>query len=184
MKWRVMMELIGGDGTVHAHEVNADESNTGECSAEDCRTICFGHGRGNIAANGDSALIAVATTAEGCPDAAAVVGVRNGGGSGVALFALPVRRDSPSHTQSRRRGHSRWMHARMRAFHCEDGVLAPVRPGPDINVGIPSARRRTRGGNNPSANHAGGRSFGATGGGEPAPRANCRGTRNRALHRR
>jgi hypothetical protein len=34
MKWRVMVELIGSDGTVHAHEVNAGGSNTAECSAE------------------------------------------------------------------------------------------------------------------------------------------------------
>jgi hypothetical protein len=34
MKWRVMVELIGNDGTVHAHEVNAGGSNTAECSAE------------------------------------------------------------------------------------------------------------------------------------------------------
>jgi hypothetical protein len=33
MKWRVMVELIGSDGTVHAHEVNAGGSNTAECSA-------------------------------------------------------------------------------------------------------------------------------------------------------
>jgi hypothetical protein len=29
-----MVELIGSDGTVHAHEVNAGGSNTAECSAE------------------------------------------------------------------------------------------------------------------------------------------------------
>jgi hypothetical protein len=29
-----MAELIGSDGTVHAHEVNAGGSNTAECSAE------------------------------------------------------------------------------------------------------------------------------------------------------
>jgi hypothetical protein len=34
MKWRVMMELIGSDGTIHAHEVNAGGSNTAEWSAE------------------------------------------------------------------------------------------------------------------------------------------------------
>jgi hypothetical protein len=34
MKWRVMVELIGSDGTVHAHEVDAGGSNTAECSAE------------------------------------------------------------------------------------------------------------------------------------------------------
>jgi hypothetical protein len=34
MKWRVMVELIGSDGTVHAHEVNAGGSKTAECSAE------------------------------------------------------------------------------------------------------------------------------------------------------
>ena len=34
MKWRVMVELIGSDGAVHAHEVNAGGSNTAEYSAE------------------------------------------------------------------------------------------------------------------------------------------------------
>src|SRR5271157_3284384 len=34
MKWRVVVELIGSDGTVHAYEVNAGGSNTAECSAE------------------------------------------------------------------------------------------------------------------------------------------------------
>ena len=34
MKWRAMVELIGSDSTVHAHEVNAGGSNTAECSAE------------------------------------------------------------------------------------------------------------------------------------------------------
>jgi hypothetical protein len=34
MKWRVMVELIGSDGTIHAHEVNSGGSNTAECSAE------------------------------------------------------------------------------------------------------------------------------------------------------
>jgi hypothetical protein len=34
MKWRVMVELIGSDGAVHAHEVTAGGNNTAECSAE------------------------------------------------------------------------------------------------------------------------------------------------------
>jgi hypothetical protein len=33
MKWRVMVELSGSDGTVHAHEVCTGGSNTAECSA-------------------------------------------------------------------------------------------------------------------------------------------------------
>src|SRR6202790_4324190 len=33
MKWRVMVELTGSDGTVRAHEVSAGGSNTAECSA-------------------------------------------------------------------------------------------------------------------------------------------------------
>ena len=33
MKWRVMVELIGSDGTVRAVEVSAGGSNTAECSA-------------------------------------------------------------------------------------------------------------------------------------------------------
>jgi hypothetical protein len=33
MKWRVMVELTGSDGTVRAHEVSASGGNTAECSA-------------------------------------------------------------------------------------------------------------------------------------------------------
>ena len=33
MKWRVMVELIGGDGTVHTHEISTGGGNTAECSA-------------------------------------------------------------------------------------------------------------------------------------------------------
>jgi hypothetical protein len=33
MKWRVMVELIGGDGTVCTHEIDSGGSNTAECSA-------------------------------------------------------------------------------------------------------------------------------------------------------
>ena len=33
MKWRVMVELIGGDGTVCTHEIGSGGSNTAECSA-------------------------------------------------------------------------------------------------------------------------------------------------------
>jgi hypothetical protein len=33
MKWRVMVELTGSDGTVRAHEIGIGGSNTAECSA-------------------------------------------------------------------------------------------------------------------------------------------------------
>src|SRR5580698_3054930 len=33
MKWRVMVELIAGDGTVCTHEIGNGGSNTAECSA-------------------------------------------------------------------------------------------------------------------------------------------------------
>ena len=33
MKWRVMVELTGGDGTVRVHEVSAGGSGTAEYSA-------------------------------------------------------------------------------------------------------------------------------------------------------
>jgi hypothetical protein len=33
MKWRVMLELIGGDGTVSTYEIGSGGSNTAECSA-------------------------------------------------------------------------------------------------------------------------------------------------------
>ena len=33
MKWRVMVELTGRDGTVRAHEVSTGGSDTAECSA-------------------------------------------------------------------------------------------------------------------------------------------------------
>jgi hypothetical protein len=33
MKWRVMVELIGGDGTIRTHEISTGGSNTAECSA-------------------------------------------------------------------------------------------------------------------------------------------------------
>jgi hypothetical protein len=33
MKWRVMVELIGSDGTVRSHEVSAGGTNAAECSA-------------------------------------------------------------------------------------------------------------------------------------------------------
>ena len=34
MKWRVMIELAGAEGTVQLHEVSAGGSTTAECSAE------------------------------------------------------------------------------------------------------------------------------------------------------
>ena len=34
MKWRVMIELAGGEGTVQLHEVSAGGSAAAECSAE------------------------------------------------------------------------------------------------------------------------------------------------------
>ena len=34
MRWRVMIELAGAEGTVQLHEVSAGGSTTGECSAE------------------------------------------------------------------------------------------------------------------------------------------------------
>jgi hypothetical protein len=33
MKWRVMVELTAGDGTVCTHEIDSGGSNTAECSA-------------------------------------------------------------------------------------------------------------------------------------------------------
>jgi hypothetical protein len=33
MKWRVVVEVTGSDGTVRSHEVSAGGSNTAECSA-------------------------------------------------------------------------------------------------------------------------------------------------------
>jgi hypothetical protein len=33
MKWRVMEELFGGDGTVSTYEIGSGGSNTAECSA-------------------------------------------------------------------------------------------------------------------------------------------------------
>ena len=33
MKWRVMVELTGSDGTVRTHEISTGGSNTAECSA-------------------------------------------------------------------------------------------------------------------------------------------------------
>ena len=48
MKWRVMVELIGSDGTVHAHEVNAGGSNTAECSAETVG-LRLAHGKRTLA---------------------------------------------------------------------------------------------------------------------------------------
>ena len=33
MKWRVMVELIGGDGSVCTHEIGSGGTNTAECSA-------------------------------------------------------------------------------------------------------------------------------------------------------
>jgi hypothetical protein len=33
MKWRVMVELIGGDSTVSTYEIGSGASNTAECSA-------------------------------------------------------------------------------------------------------------------------------------------------------
>ena len=144
MKWRVMVELIGNDGTVHAHEVNAGGSNTAECSAETVG-LTLADGKRTLAGLQDhlvqaqdagilpptAALLSlrVSTAAQGCSGAAAVVGVWNGGGAGTALFALPVRGDPAAYGQSRRRDHSRSMHARIRAYRREDGVLASVCPG-------------------------------------------------------
>jgi hypothetical protein len=67
----------------------------------------------------------VATAAQGCPRAAAVVGVRDGGGSGPRFSPCRCGGDPPAYAQSCGRGHTRSMHAGIRASHREDGVLLP-----------------------------------------------------------
>jgi hypothetical protein len=78
--------MLGGDGRADADGRKAD-----------ARGIAGPSGTGTDAGISPptAALLSmrVATAAQGCPDAAAVVGVRNGGSSGAALFALPVRGD-------------------------------------------------------------------------------------------
>ena len=81
MKWRVIVELIGSDGTIQAHEVNAGGSNTAECSAEpgrvdaggrktDARAIAgpsrAGTDAGILPPTAALLLLRVATAAHGC----------------------------------------------------------------------------------------------------------------------
>ena len=101
---------------------------------------CSSAGRGILPATADLLSLSIATAAQGCPCAAAVLVVRNGGGSSAAVFALPVCGDPPAYAQSRRRDYARPMHAGIRVCHRKDGVFASVPPSPDIAVGISAAR--------------------------------------------
>jgi hypothetical protein len=71
MKWRVMVELAGSDGTVFTYEISTGGTNAAECSAatvglsladgngplQDWRITWFRHRQRNIAGNDGSALI-------------------------------------------------------------------------------------------------------------------------------
>jgi hypothetical protein len=63
MKWRVMVELAGSDGTVVTHEISTGGSNTAECSPA---TVGSGAGRGILPATADLLSLSVATAAQGC----------------------------------------------------------------------------------------------------------------------
>jgi hypothetical protein len=71
MRWRVVVELTGLDGTVHTHEVSAGGATaiehssatigltllTGSGRSRDCRAISFGGRRRNIAVDGGAARV-------------------------------------------------------------------------------------------------------------------------------
>jgi hypothetical protein len=166
MKWRVMVELIGSDGTVHAHEVNAGGSNTAECSAETVG-LTLADGKRTLAGLQDH--LVQAQTLEYCRQrrlcahcgsqrplkdvrARRLLSVWNCGGAGTALFALPGRGDPASYGQSGRGDHSRSMHARIRAHHREGRpcfrmppariLMAEFLPLGDVPA-VETTRRRT-----------------------------------------
>jgi hypothetical protein len=63
MKWRVMLELIGSDGTVRLHEVSAGGSNTVECSAA---TVGLALAEGKLTLSGLQDRLVQAQTEEYC----------------------------------------------------------------------------------------------------------------------
>jgi hypothetical protein len=154
------------------------KTNTGRIA----RSHRSGAGRGILPPAAGLIALRGATATQGCPRAAAVVPVRNGGGSSATLFALPVCGDPPAHAQSCRRDHARPLHARIRAYYREDGVSAAVRAGKDAVGGFPAARRRSSGGDDPPAHPASGRTVGTAGGIEPTRHAGGRSASYLTLH--
>src|ERR1700730_12818755 len=61
MNWRVMIELVGAEGTVQLHEVSAGGSTTAECSAENMGLTVAG---GNINPGGPERPLVRAPAAE------------------------------------------------------------------------------------------------------------------------
>ncbi|SEF03746.1 hypothetical protein SAMN05519104_8004 [Rhizobiales bacterium GAS188] len=187
MRWRVMVELTGQDGTVRTHEVSAGGNTTTEHSSA-AIGLTLADGKRTLAGLQDD--LVRAQTGEYCrgrrrcprcgsqrplKDAhpAAVVAVWNGGGSRAALFALSVCGDEPSHAQPGRRDHARPMHARIRAPDCEDGLASTLSPCPDVARGVPATRGRPGGRDDPPPHHTRGGQTGKVG---YDPTAACRRT--------
>jgi hypothetical protein len=126
----VVVELIGSDGIVHAYELNAGGSNTAECSVETVG-LTLADGKRTLAGLQDHLVRAQTQEyyrqrrlCSHCGSQWPLKDVRArwllsvfGPRSRRHAFALPVRGDAPSYAQSRRRDHSRSMHARIRAHH-------------------------------------------------------------------
>src|SRR5271168_1715813 len=121
MKWRVMVELTGSDGTVrtprnqHGRQQHSRMLGcNGRADAGGRKTgtrgiaapPCSGAGGGILPPTAGLLSLSVATAAQGYPRAAAVLVVRNGGGSSAAFFALPVCGNPPAYAQSCRRDHA------------------------------------------------------------------------------
>ena len=175
MKWRVVLELVGPDGTVGVHEV-CGRAAVGEYAPRmigltpgggqaSARCIagpsCSSSGGGSLPPPATLPALRSAAAPQGSALPAVGVVVRYGGGPRAAVYPMPMCGDLPSDPQPSRRDHARPMHARIRAGRREDGFLVALPPGPDAAVGVSAARRASGGGNDPAANHSCGRQAGA-----------------------
>ena len=91
---------------------------------------CSGPGGRILPAAAGPLSLRVATATQGCLHAAAVVFVRNIGGSSATFFVLPVCGDQLAHAHSCPKIMPDRCRPEYRACHREDGVFAAVRPGP------------------------------------------------------
>ncbi len=126
MKWRILVELAGADGSVQSHEISvggwgaidSSAETLGLTLAEGKKTLAgaatpFGSGADGGALPEPATLPALrgATAAEGHSSPAAGVVVWRGGGSCTPLRSLPVRCGvAPDHHPCRG-DHARPMHA-------------------------------------------------------------------------
>jgi hypothetical protein len=166
MKWRVMLELVGPDGTVGVHEVGgraavaeyvpqmigltleeakhllaALQVHLVQAQAEDHsrrRRRCQRCGSQRPLKDQRSRrLVSLFGTVE----------VRV-----TALYPVSVCGDMPTDAQPGCRDHARLMHAGVRADRRKDGFAVTLPPGADAAGGVSAARQATGLGNRPAAN--------------------------------